>query len=172
MVLGPPPLAEGSLDEGRRDVRLLPYHRFEITSPMKREDAFAAIAAHVEAVKWFRFGWPSQSNDNRFEGEVAVDGFSIRRVMGYRNSFAPTVRGEIQSVGAMSRVIVTMRPFIAVLVFCAVWSVAVLGFLLTPGIGAWFGMLMLAALYLMVMGGFWFEASKQERVLRQIFQET
>ena len=47
------------------DVNLLPYHRFEINSPLKRQDALAAIAAHVEAPRWFRFGWPSSANDKR-----------------------------------------------------------------------------------------------------------
>lgn len=156
--------------ESGSDVRLLPYHRFEITSPLKREDALAAITAHVEAAQWFRFRWPSQNNDERFEGEVTAEGFSIRRVMGYRNSFAPTVRGQIESIGAMSRIVVTMRPFAFVIAFCAVWSLLVLSALFTPGAGPWFSLLLLAALYLMLMGGFWYEANKQERVLRAIFK--
>jgi hypothetical protein len=169
MVLGAPALAEERMGQSGRDVKLVPYHRFEITSPLKREDALAAMAKHVEPVSWFRFGWPNSANDKRFEGEVTIDGFNVRRVMGYRNSFMPVVRGEVQSAGAMSRIIVTMRPFIFVIVFCAIWCVAVITGL-TAGSQIWFAAVMLIFLYLMVMGGFWFEASKQEQALKEIFR--
>lgn len=149
-------------------MKFLPYTRFEITSPLRREDALKVFAAHVEATKWFRWNWPNSANDTRFEGEMTASGFEVRRILGYRNSFVPVVRGEIESAGAMSRITITMRPLIIVIAFCALWCAAVVSMAATGE--AWLSVAMLAFLYVLVMGGFWFEASKQERVLREIFQ--
>jgi hypothetical protein len=174
MVLGAPALAEGGVAQGRRDVKWLPYHRFEIASPLSLQAAMDAMRAHVEPVKWFRWRWPSAHNDDRFEGEIGADSFHARRILGYRNSFAPEIRGTISATGRHARVTIEMKPSALVLAFLAVWttgivagSVALIG--ADPSL-VWLPLLMLAFAYLMTLGGFWFEATKQERVLRQIFQ--
>lgn len=148
-------------------MNLIPYHRFEITSRLKRADALAAIAAHIEERKWFTWSWPSSSNDDRLSGEVTVDGFSITRIMGYRNSFAPVTLGEIHDAGSFSRIVITMRPYIFVLIFCAFFATVSIASLAA---GAVPGTLMLVFLYVLAMGSFWFEANKQEQVLHRIFQ--
>lgn len=175
MVLVAPALAKRSVGQGGGDVKLLPYHRFEIHSPMKRTDALAAMTAHVEPEKWFRFfGWPNAANDTRFEGVVNSDGFIVRRVMGYRNSFAPVVSADVQSVGGLTRIVVTMRPMIFVLVFGAVWCAFALSamFAAEHSSGVWMGALLIAIFYLGTMGGFWYEANKQEATLKQIFKAS
>lgn len=168
MVLGAPPLAERGMAESWRDVNWLPYHRFEIETRLTRQEALDALAAHVEPENWFRVGWPNSKNDKRFEGTITPEGFRVRRVIGYRNSFLPVISGDVQAVGGMSKVIITMRPFVFVIAFCALWCAIALS-TLTSGAPALVGIAMLAFLYLMVMGGFWFEASKQEQTLREIF---
>lgn len=175
MVLGAPPLAETGLDRRRRDVKWLPHHRFEITSPLKPADALAAMQAHTEPEKLLRWRMPSSANDSRFEGEVRGDGFHVRRIIGYRNSFLPVIDAAVNADGRGSRIVGTMRLFMVVYAFMAVWAigaaaVAIDGSTAGDPIFLVVGVLMLAFLYLMTMGGFWFEASKQERTLRAIFQ--
>lgn len=170
MVLVAPPLAERGLASGRRDVNwVLPYHQFEISSPLRREDAIAAISARVEPVKWFRLRWPSSANDNRFEGKVLGDNFEINRVTGYNNAFLPIVKGEVRSVGAMSLITIRMRPALPILIISGLWAAAVIAFLaVSEGIGLQ-AAFMLALLYGVFLGLFWFEADKQRKTLRTIF---
>jgi hypothetical protein len=168
MVLGPSPVAERSVEESGGDVKWLPFHRFEINSPLDRQAALAAMAAHTEERKWFRWRWPNSANDDRFEGDVTIDGFNVCRIIGYRNSFLPVVEGIVHSSGRGSRIEVRMRMFAFVYVFVAVWVIAVGSMLFTD---FWpFALGMLVFLYAMTMGAFWFEASKQEQTLRKIFQ--
>ena len=149
-------------------MKLLPFHRFEINSPLDRQAALAAIAAHTEPEKWFRWRWPSSANDDRFEGQVSADGFHLRRIIGYRNSFLPVVDGVVHATGRSSRIEVRMRLFMFVIVFVALWTIGVGGSLFTA---FWpLSVAMLVFMYALVMGAFWYEATKQERVLRQIFQ--
>jgi hypothetical protein len=173
MVLGPSALAEGSVGESGGDVKLLPFHRFEINSPLDRQAALAAMAAHTEDRKWFRWRWPNSKNDDRFEGQLNADGFHVRRIIGYRNSFLPVVDGVVHASGRGSRVEITMRPFVFVVALVGITSLPIfsiaistgdsLGFLIAGGL--------LLFIYAMTMGGFWLEAAKQEQTLRQIFQE-
>lgn len=170
MVLGAPTLAEGSVDESGFAMKFLPYHRFEIESPLSRHAALEAIAAHAEPEKWFRWRWPSSGNDDRFEGEVRDDSFHLRRIIGYRNSFLPVIDGRVDTGVRGARITIAMRPFVIVFAFGGLWALGVLAFLISLPDFWWAALLMLGFLYLMVMGGFWFEAAKQERTLRRIFQ--
>jgi len=171
MVLVAPPLAEGSVGESGGNVKLLPYHQFEITSPMKRADALAAMASRVEPENWLRFfRWPSSANDARFEGTVGKDGFHVRRVIGYNNAFLPVIDGDVQSVGALTRIIVTMRLMYFVMVFGVFWFGIMFTAIFAIGGNAWFGLPMIAAFYLIAIAAFWYEATRQEATLKRIFQ--
>jgi hypothetical protein len=168
MVLGAPALAERGVAQGRRDVKWLPYHRFELSSPLRPAEAQAAMAARIEPFKIFRMTMPGSQNDTRFEGEATANGFRVQRIIGYRNSFLPKVVGEISGDGKGSRVRIEMRPNTFVYVFCALWVIVLVAAILAQVyIVAPFMLLMLWG---MAMIGFWMEAPKQERVLRQIFK--
>lgn len=174
MVLVAPPMAEGSLDAGGRDVKLLPYHRFEFASPHAREAALAGLQVHVEPVKLFRMRWPSAANDEKFEGQITQDNIRVRRVLGYNNSFAPESHIVVHPAARGSRVEVTMRPHPFVFVFIAVWCLGISGVVMAAGreaiAAALVALLGVAAMvYVIVLAAFWYEASKQERTLRRIF---
>lgn len=170
MVLGAPPLAERGMGEGRRQVKWLPYNRFSFISRLSRAEALRVMATHVEPEKWFRFGGPA--DDRRFEGTITGDRIHMRRIIGYRNSFLPVIDMDIVGVGANAEVRVTMRPFVVVYVFGALWFSVIGGGLLGAGNQMWWiSAPLLLFFYAMVMGGFWFEAAKQERTLRAILQE-
>lgn len=174
MVLVAPTLAEGSLDASGRDVKLLPYHRFEFASPHTRDAALAGLVVHVEPVKWFRARWPSTANNERFEGEITPEGARIRRVLGYNNSFAPESYIVVHQAARGSRVEITMRPHVFVLVFIAIWCLGVAGIVMAAGqdmlataLVALSGVA--AMVYGIALAAFWYEATKQERTLRNIF---
>lgn len=167
MVLGAPALAERRLGKSGREVNFLPYHRFDIASPMSRETAMNVMRAHIEAPSIFRWRWPSSTNDKRFEGVMTADGFDVVRVIGYQNSFTPNVKGVV-SGSANARISVTMRlhmlTMIIVLAAGAFLAFASVGDPATGLFGA-------AMLYAVAWAGFWFEATKQEKALREIFRE-
>lgn len=175
MVLGAPALAKGSLESGRRDVKWVPHHRFEIQSPLSPSAAIEALKAHVEARRLFRVGFPSSANDKRFQGDVGTDSFSIARVIGYRNSFLPTVTGKVQGAGSRSLISVEMQLHAIALVLMIVIGAMLL---LVVGAVAYeadaMGLLSLLIMPVLAYGimiwAFWFEAEKQERALREIFQ--
>ncbi len=152
-----------------------PWHSFEIRTRLTSQQVREALAAHLEEEKWFRIGWPNQKNDKRFAGRVMDGGFEIHRILGYRNSFAPVSTGTISSDGRGARIEVKMRLHPLVIGFIVVW----LAIMLSLFTGAAFDasplfaaipILALLFIYTMTLFAFWFEASKQEQTLREIFQ--
>jgi hypothetical protein len=168
MVLGASPLAERGVAESRRDVKFLPYHRFEFVSPLKPRDALAAMSAKTEPERLFRWRWPNAANEQRFEGTVGGDRFHVRRVIGYNNSFLPVINGVVHGQGAGSRIVVTMRPLVFAIAFVALWSVIALSMLFSPIWPATFFLLFF--IYAFAMAGFWIEAGRQEQTLRKTFK--
>ncbi len=170
MVLVASPLAKERMGRGRCNVKPLPIHSFEITSPLKRQDAVAALNAHLEPLHLFRLRWPNSANGRRFEGYTGGDSFKIQRVLGYNNAFAPVSTGSIQSAGAGSQISVKMQPHvIAIALFGGILALGSLGMVFASG-ELWMPLVLIAMLYVMMMLGFWFEAGKQERTLREIFR--
>jgi hypothetical protein len=164
------------VDEGRRDVKWIPHHQFEIQSPLSPQAALEALKAHVEPRAMFRVSlWPSSKNDYRFHGDVSAEGFRISRIIGYRNSFLPEVIGHFRRSGARSAIGVEMKlhsTVILLLIAIMIPFLFMIGALLyePEAVGLLSLTLLPALAYGMVLWGFWFEAEKQERVLRDIFQ--
>lgn len=155
------------MGEGGSEVSPLPFHRFEIDSPMRPDVALNVMRAHIEKPSFFRLRWPSATNDKRFDGDITGDGFDVMRIMGYNNSFTPRVLGRVQPTGVGSRIRVTMRLHIStmvVLIGASAFLAAVAPWETLP--------ISFIALYGLMWIGFWFEARKQEKALREIFRET
>lgn len=96
---------------------LLPFDSFSIDTPLSASEAAARLANVVEPRRLLRLG----GGEKPFEGVVSGDSFAIRRVIGYRNSFLPEIRGRIEATASGSRVRGTMRLHPLVLVFMALW---------------------------------------------------
>jgi hypothetical protein len=155
---------------------LWPWHSFTIDCDLPPDLAALLIADRVAPKKWF--GRP----DKPFQGTMEGTRFEFSRVIGYKNSFLPWVAGEVVPAGVGSRVQVRMQLHPLVQVFMAVWlgfvgiicivmlaklaqgeSIGAVGIVVPLGMFA-FG-------WAMTAGGFWMEAGKQERMLREIFAE-
>jgi len=156
--------------QGRRDVKWLPYHRFELNSPLRPAEAQAAMAARIEPFKIFRLSMPGSVDGTRFEGEVTANGFRAQRIITYRNSFLPKVVGEITGAGSGSRISIIMQPNPFVFVFAVLWLIAASAALIAGAFAV--APVLFLMLWGMAMIGFWLEAPKQERVLREIFKAT
>ena len=148
----------------------LPIHRFTITSSLKRQDAAAALRAHLVEVKFFRLRVPNSANDKRFHGAVNESNFAISRVLGYNNVFAPQSTGTIEGAGVGSTINVTMKPPLLVIGFyLVILTFGAIGIAVNGGELGMVALLVLI-LYVLVMIGFWMEADKQERTLREILK--
>ncbi|MBA2684248.1 MAG: hypothetical protein H0U66_07150 [Gemmatimonadaceae bacterium] len=112
---------------------LLPFDNFRIDSALTAAEVHNALAAAVEPRKRFRLS----RGQCPFEGELGIDSFTLTRIINYRNSFIPRIRGRIITTSSGSTVEGTMSLHPAVLWFMSFWF----GLLILFGGGIWVSML-------------------------------
>ena len=156
---------------------LLPFDRLVIDSPLSPEEAVARLAANVEPARWLRFGGGARE----FEGEVTGAGFRIARVIRYRNSFRPVIRGAVEPAPGGSRLVATLRLHPAVVVFMLVWlgvallvTVAMLALLVRGDAGpeALLGLLMLVFGWALATFPFGYEARVAREKLTRLLADA
>jgi len=158
-------------------MRLLPYRRVELQSPLPITNVIQALSDAVDPPRssWLDLG------SRPFEGTVTGAEFRIYRVIGYRNSFRPQISGTAAPDGHGSRVSVTMSLHAAVAVFMGIWLgivfwVCVAFFIAVlegsvpfePPLLVPPGMLLFGGL--LCLGGFGVEARKAEGLIMALVQ--
>ncbi|HEX8695705.1 MAG TPA: hypothetical protein VF746_25040 [Longimicrobium sp.] len=153
---------------------LLPFERYELHSALPAAEAASRLAAAVEPERRFRSGKAARA----FEGEVGGAGFRIRRIIGYRNSFLPTIHGRIvpDAGGSRVRCTLTLHPLTAVITALWLAGVVLIGGgialgPLPPGQSGWsrvapLGMLLFG--WGLVSGAFTLEARRARRLLSEL----
>jgi hypothetical protein len=155
---------------------LVPYERVVLHGQLSAEEVIRRLAAAVEPRKRFRISF--LADHKPYQGEITGHRFSVSRIIGYRNSFLPTVDGVVRAAGQGAVLEATLMPHPVVLAFMGFWlsavllgSLAVLSTQLPPGRSRWLfafpaGMLLFG--YLLMQGGFWFEARRAKDFLHSL----
>jgi hypothetical protein len=142
--------------------------------PLAPSDVIARLAAAVEPRKFWRFG----GGQRPFEGEVSATSFRIRRIITYRNSFLPVIRGDVVPEGRGSRLAASLTLHPSVIVFLVIWS----ALLVIIGAGVWARALasdawngeafmplgLLAFAWVLTSASFTFEARKPRTLLTEV----
>jgi hypothetical protein len=163
-------------------MKFLPYERLKINTALSSEEVLKRLANVIEPKRYFRlFG----SSTKSYQGNVDDSHFEISRITGYRNSFLPIIKGDVQSEISGCSVYITMHPHILVTAFMIFWLGGVglffLGFLYslvspltqphTTDPSLLFipaGMLVFG--YAMFLGGFKFESIRSKNFFRELFE--
>jgi len=103
-------------------MKYLPYEDFHIITPLKPAEVQALLAKETEPVKQFSFSTLfSRSSGYYFSGYVVNGMFEISRVIDYRNSFLPQIKGSTEAWLNGSRLHITMQLHPAVMAFMFIW---------------------------------------------------
>jgi hypothetical protein len=100
-----------------RMIRIVPYETFEVVTHLSSKDIVDRLRQNTEPKRWFRFSRIHQE----FEGEIEDSSFSINRIIDYRNSFLPMLKGVIEGSSHGTIVKVRMLPNVFVLLFMTLW---------------------------------------------------
>jgi hypothetical protein len=159
-------------------MKLWPSDSFEIETRLPPEKIASSMGSWVEPKKLFRFS----SDHALFQGNVTLDGFKMTRIIHYRNSFLPVLRGTFLRAPAGTTIRIKMELHPLVMAFMCFWfsgvglGLAVATTALVSGRTQLSPMLliplgMLAFGLALVLGGFWSEAKKQKPLLLGMFQK-
>ena len=153
----------------------VPYEHFTIDTRLPFNEAVDRIARLVEPRQFFR--WPFSRQHKEFEGTVTAQDFRISRIIHYRNSFLPIIKGQFARTPLGTRLSVKMTLHPLVIAFMIIWSVAaslgtMMALLKSDVKAALFApLLMLAFIYLLATAAFKWESHKARNRLRELFAE-
>ena len=159
-------------------MRLLPNEKFTIQTQEPLSKVIEKLEAHIEDPKIFR--WPFSRNHAPYAGTISDSGFKIYRIIHYRNSFLPIIRGKFESSKEGTKIHVTMNlnPFVMVfliflfLPFFSIISIFI--FLLILENGFVLPEILFLGLPIFVLFifwcAFWYEANRSRQELTQIIE--
>lgn len=125
-------------------------------------------------------GFFGSSNHKPYEGFIDVNSFNITRIIGYRNSFIPRIKGQIEKSINGTTIRIKMRLHPLVLAFMTFWLGGVtLAFFvfLSDSIGnetlepvVFIPVVMFAFGYGLTTGAFKYESSKSKHFLTELLE--
>lgn len=97
-------------------MKLIPYQKFSIQTDYNTE----LVKQKLERVT-SKSAKNNSQNSKLFSGEIGDRSFKISRILFYRNSFNPIIKGEISNCASGAEVTVSMGLPKVVIVFLAIW---------------------------------------------------
>lgn len=110
---------------------LLPVDRYTLVTRLNVAEVMRRLEANVAPKKptsnlvVTRWG-QKETFDKPYAGIISGQHFNISRVINYKNSFLPVIKGEVTHFLGQTEINVKSSPHIAVLVFSALWMSMVL----------------------------------------------
>lgn len=95
-------------------MRILPYISEEYTTAMTPTELLDRLSQFVEPRQYWARSLFRKSRSKAFEGELDIQGFKLRPIIGYRNSFIPQISGKVIAVegGSKIQVEMSLHPFV------------------------------------------------------------
>lgn len=154
-------------------MKLLPFTRLAFETDLSRDEVVHRIKSSIRPLRpWWYLRFGRQSG---FEGRLSPNGFKLRRIIRYWNSFLPIAYGRfVDQPGGRTRIEVVLTLHPAVAVFCVFWTTGVVVGLVGTIVQWWrsgeanamaapFGMLVF--FYLLVMIGWGTEVRRASQFI-------
>lgn len=108
-----------------------------------------------------------------FDGDIVEDGFSVQRILDYRNGFCPMIAGRVVQDFKKTEIRIRMFPSFGAGLFMFLWfGFPAYEFMAAGGTSDFSGgYFMLFFGLLLMFGGFFYEVKQSENELMRIFSE-
>ncbi|MFN0082087.1 MAG: hypothetical protein ACKVOM_06175 [Ferruginibacter sp.] len=101
--------------------KYLPFENYIITSKLSVEEVAKRLAESIEPKKNLRLFVFNRGSNKPYKGQILGDTFTISRIINYKNSFLPVIRGHISTFLGNTQINVKMRPVTFVLILISLW---------------------------------------------------
>lgn len=98
----------------------LPFDNFKLLTKLTATEVLQRIESITEPKKGFSFSF-SGNRTKPYEGKLTDHSFEISRIINYRNSFLPVIKGHVSTYLGKTEVAIKMRPLVFVLIFMSFW---------------------------------------------------
>lgn len=166
--------------------KYIPYENYNLTTELTLIEVNKRLSYNIELRQKNKFTLFNNYNTTKpYIGEYNINSFCINRIINYRNSFLPIIKGEISTTNNLTHINIKMRPKLIVTIFMTFWlsiiGIICLGVLIigiinsslvlkegfSPFILIPFGMFIFG--YLLFYKAFKFESKKSKEFLNNLF---
>ena len=154
-------------------MKILPYLTFTLQTSKPLPLVIERLENYVEPLKMLR--WSLSRNHAPYQGKISDTGFEIHRIIHYRNSFLPYIKGRFESSpqGTLIHIKMGLHPFIIgfLCFWYLTWYSAFIPIWLTGAIPDEFAVFALGGPLIglfVFWGAFWYEAKRSRGDLEQI----
>lgn len=102
---------------------LLPFEDYSLYTKLSNEEVMERIAAYVEPKQPFSLQYFLTVNTKPYEGGISSNGFRIKRIIPYTNTFLPVINGTVTTYFEETEIKIKMRMMIGVLVVISIWCI-------------------------------------------------
>ena len=166
--------------------KFLPFENFNLRTNLTKAEVLDRITNNIEPKKTFQFSFFPKKRTKPYEGKIIGNSFEISRIIYYRNSFVPFIKGSIHSDDHGTEIAIAMRLFTSVIIFTLLWfgaaALICIGALVaafvqsTEGFqhGAWLVVVipfsMIIFLHIMIRGAFKMESIQSKKFLMELLE--
>lgn len=102
--------------------RFLPFEKITLTTKLSSEEVHKRLKENIEPKKYFPESVFNRNSAKEYEGEIIGNTFKINQILvGRRNSFAPTISGNISSYLGQTNVNIRMQLLPSVTILMSLW---------------------------------------------------
>lgn len=161
-------------------MKFLPIENIIYKTKLKEDEIIKELTKNIEPKKAIRFCFFNNNSTKPYEGLISGQTFRMTRIICYRNSFLPRIKGSIEKNYDGLTIKVKMKLNLSTIFFLCIWC-GVVGFIclaillqafryskFEPAFIGPFVMLVFA--YALTMGAFKYESNISKKDLQKIFQ--
>lgn len=102
-------------------MKLIPSKKVLLVSPLSEEQVKGILKDVISPKKRSLFNLKEAKNNTFFEGFIVDNQFQIQRIITYRNSFLPQIKGQFKSSSNGTVISLNLKVQAFVLVFMSIW---------------------------------------------------
>lgn len=102
-------------------LKYLPFEKFTLQTSLTVEEVRVRITQNIDLYGRLAKNFSTVTNEKPYRGSINKDHFTMQRIIGYRNSFLPVVKGHIIKEHNRTKLIISMRPHAFVIAFLCIW---------------------------------------------------
>ena len=102
-------------------IKYLPFENYILTTNLRTDEVCKRLSENIEPKNLSIFSSPNRNSTKQYEGNISGNIFQISRIISYRNSFLPIIKGNISSSYGQTQIKIKMHLVTFVLIFISLW---------------------------------------------------
>lgn len=104
-------------------MKLLLSEKLTLHTSLSQTEVLKKLSSNIQASGMFL---EKLENSKSFEGCITYDSFTIKRIISYRNSFLPIIKGELSEINTGTEISLLMKPDPGIVQFIMLWLAGII----------------------------------------------